>query len=237
VAINHNLNPWGRSSSDLDVQRTDLWYLDMSSVVTALGKTSDPAYQAFKPLWPKDSSETMWWTKSCSLPQQGVTPVTLNQGTGRQIFPSTDLDAGQVQLQCYLDTSSIGGSKVMATLMGWDTLRSTGHVDPYRPLPLLASASTQVTWTFDLTLLLMKGTLDGKSLDASGAWKLSRCWLESFQVSDFNQSSQGEPQTVSVMLQAGAIWPVDPATLGYTASAAQNGTQAGESSFDASNIA
>ena len=207
MAIAKQLNPWGRSGTGLDIQRQDLWMLDISPLTSAINdvRGSTP-YSKYANLYAYSSSETMLWIKSCELPAQGVSEEKFRVDTVIKNYPGKDLVGGDVRLTLYVDTSSAGGSKTIATILAWESLRSTGNYDKDGTIARLATATDKPKYIFDLKLSHLKGYEGASNFTVSQEWTLSKCWLESWQLSDYKMSSRGEYQTCNVTLQCGACW-------------------------------
>jgi len=223
MAVVKFLNTWGKSGGTIDLQRTDLYILDLSQVInylkdlgnSDLTPTWADAFNDLTPLWPTLNQETMYWAKSVSIPTQTTEAVVFKQDGVQNRMPGMDMPAGEMHVEFYMDSCSVGGSKVLATLLGWERLRSAGQFNRYMAAPLLRTADDQPQFMFNLAVVMLQGSIDGKTLEPGTCWQLYDCWLQEVQTGEFSYSNSGENQVIKATIQVSSVWPINANDLGY----------------------
>ena len=189
-------NLWGKVGSSLDIQRSDLWYLDLTDVTNKISKPS--SYGPGSSL-----IGSAWWAYEVTLPQRAFNTEQIRTGTISKVYPVEDLSCGTMTVKFRLDSSRAGGSKVFSLLSAWFTASDLGNV--YGNTPLLTSATQKPVYRADLRIVAMRGTAKAATdLNPAMSWKAYDCWVSSLTVSAFD-AEKTDLQYVEATVEVSAL--------------------------------
>jgi hypothetical protein len=171
-------NLWGSSASDsgLEPQRSDLWLVDMTSVVIGLNSQN-----AFSTLGlPKVSQFFPQFVQSVSIPEDRIKPEAVRRDSVPYQMPSWDDPLDPLKITFVVDTSDVeNGSKVLSVLKAWRTLARAGRgerSDVGTVLPL--NQNFRYDFVFPLRVALLRGSLSSpESLGAENTAQMNRVMI------------------------------------------------------------
>lgn len=211
-------NPWGQKQG-LDVQRADLWTVDLVHVCTHLSQLGSADSLP-------GNNDTIFYANAVSLPELKVNTQVYYRDTIPFNMPGFDDPVGPVRITFNLDTPTGGSSsKIYALLEQWRSLVRTGRgnfADENEPKSLNGTAINGVKYSpvfrFDIPLRYYRGVseLDQISLnddqDSSGTlipssiYNIKNGWLSSIQLSELSYSSGSTPATVTAQIYPEIIY-------------------------------
>lgn len=194
-------NPWG-STSDYEIQRSDLWYFDVSSVLTHL-QSLDDAYFSANALKKSDlptTDELIVMASKAALPAQKIKPLTVLQGSIPRQFPGyfEAPDTVRVDFIHAVDRS------LYTFLNMWRSLARAGiqgqSGEDVAPL-LLVTDNPKFQFTLYARLLGGANKASFPDLTSSSSYALNNCWLKGYQPAELNRSGTASVYTVTAQLQ------------------------------------
>lgn len=203
----NNANTWG-TAAGLDVQRTDLWYLDLSPVLRYLISLGAPllsvsgvSIESMPSVEVCNSCAAIW-----SPPATVVAADSYSAGgTVPRAFPGYAQALESSRISCRVDDSP-GVSKVDALFIAWRALVRTGRIGaPNEPAFLLQTASFKPVYKFDLTVQLLGGAESGTGNVTAGQYVLRGAWPVSKQHDAINRSQAAKNHGLTVTLSVDKI--------------------------------
>jgi hypothetical protein len=214
-------NPWGTSENSIDVQRSDLWRADLSSVLaivknpTGVSVDSSEEYHTLQQYLPDDTDK---FVQQITLPETAIQAFNVIQGTQKRHFPGYDDPLTATRVEFFHEvtgTESIKKSGIYALLKCWFLLGMAGQIRFNRTPLLLSSASSRPGFKADITVTFYSGAEDntvtddgvsGNVLDESAAYQLLGCWLSDLQYPELDSTRAGLA-LLTATLQVGSIIP------------------------------
>lgn len=211
-------NPWGVT---LEAQRSDLWYVNLDSVVREFSAAglfgADEVYGNF------NGGNTQFYALSVSLPEQKINSEIVRRDSRPYHMPSWDEPTGQIRMDFIHDVSSVAHpgvgrqSEIVKLLTVWRAVTRAGRgamstearysMSPEYSLPLSA-ANRASLHAFDIPIYLLAGAgVPGVSTETgvelsfdadvetlmqnATQYTLKNAWLSAFQPSQLSYSAAG----------------------------------------------
>ncbi len=233
-------NPWGRQSSNFtfEPQRSDLWVVDLTSVINSL---KDQSYAQtvddlelenllnFSSLVDQvmGIEDALFFATSVSISPATITPEQIMQHTVPYNVPGYDVPHDSVKIDFIHDiprkNSNMGLSKIYSLLQAWRMLVRTGRSTSTGEQTLvLNTAKDRPKYSFDIPVVLLRGlTRDEINVDSndtsimvSSVYHLKKCWLSSIQLSDLNRDT-ASIHKVSATIVPSSVIPIDANTIQF----------------------
>jgi hypothetical protein len=202
-------NPWGVVEG-FDVQRTDLWRLNLSSAVTYFSSLSDSVFAAVglrKQELP--SAETAaFHAIRCSLPVQKISQRKVIENTVPRAMPAYVEALDTVKVDFIHDTNS-GRSTIFTLLQIWRALTRMGRVGISESNLLFSSAKSRPQFRFDIKVELLNGSTSdedsGTGFAQGASYYLFRCWPIIVQQGTIDKGRGAQVHVISAQFQAEEI--------------------------------
>jgi hypothetical protein len=206
-------NPWG-AVEDFDIQRSDLWLLDISPIVRLVQKPQGVAltqeYVKYAN-YVSNAVDSNNFARKITLPESSISAFKVISGTQGTNMPGYDEPLSATRLDFFHETTGddaagIKSSSIYNLLVCWQLLAMAGQKRFNRiPLPL-AHARSKPTFTCDLTLTFLKGSEDGATLNSGSTYFLLDCWLSDLQLPDLDYAGS-DLALIAATIQIGSITP------------------------------
>lgn len=201
-------NPFG-SADGVDLQRKDLWSVNISTVSSFL-TTANAGF--FKEIGLQKeaviSQKLIDTVRLISLPPRKVATRRILRGSVPVNFPGLVEALEPIRLEVVhqvlgpFDTVS----RSYAIFKAWQSLARMGRSDSL--VAKLPAASSKPEFRFDVELALLKGSAEGiaddivsSSLDKSSRYFLKKCWVCGLQLGQIDRSAAAANHTFTVQLQ------------------------------------
>lgn len=204
-------NPWGVAGPGRDsfeVQRSDLWSVDLRKVYqglysTALGSVLNAS--------PDGSAQA----SSVAFPAVGVKKSEFNRGSRPYLMPMCDEPTGPVRIVFIVDSKGPGSSSsngdylsnVVTLFNLWRSAVRTGR----GPMSggdgdddaVMMDSNYLINYRFPIRVTLLRGGEDG--IVPSSRFELVDAWPESHQLSELSYAGSSSPVTLTTILNVSSI--------------------------------
>lgn len=201
--IKNPRNLWGSTTelSRLEVQRTDLWTLDLERAIRGLSDAG-----AFSLGFPSYELQLV----SVALPTLSVKADEFRRESRPIFMPSFDEAAGPVRVSFRVDSSGGGveaasySSNLIRFLFAWRSVVRSGRYpftkdEEFDEDENFTDDSYKIPYRYPLRLKFGRGSSDGTQLDAAQQFELRGAWLSSIQLDEVSYT--GIPQAVQAVCQ------------------------------------
>jgi hypothetical protein len=198
-------NPWGQQNGS-DIQRADLWQLDVKSVLDYLQSLSQDTFsdsnldQANLPT----VDELTVYAADAAFPVQRIKPISVIQNSIPRNFPGyfEALDSIRV------DFIHPDDEKLYTFLNMWRALARVGIVgNSGEEVSMMPSATYVPQFKFDILVRFITGSVAGVAMYGQ-TFTLNGCWLRGYQPAVVDRSSAGQVYKITAQLQADEIMPL-----------------------------
>lgn len=206
MRIKDQINPWGKS---LEPQRSDLWKLDFSQVMSGL------QIPTVSPLFPAH-----FYATKVNFPALHLKEVEVVENGVPVAYPDADQVCGEVRVEFIHDIGTgVGGisrSEIYTILEAWRSKIRAGRVgfsSESESIPVL-DTNFKSNYAFDIPFQFVKGagsvndriallssqTLEREEGDSSGVsdrmeigavYRMRKAWLSSFSLNEVSYGSGG----------------------------------------------
>lgn len=203
------VNIWGQQA-DVDIQRTDLWRLNLRTAISALDQLPSEAYAVLgltKQRLPTPEDASFYATR-VSLPVQKIEERHLIQSGSWRYVPgyAAALDTARVD---FIHDAHEVPSAIYTLLSAWRQLVRVGRTDRggLVTLPLL-TAESRPTFRFDIDVQLAQGDPNlAENFVYGTKYTLAKCWPSTIQQGSLDRSANAQIHTISVQFQVQEIIP------------------------------
>lgn len=188
-----------------DLQRKDLWQIDLTSVARYLSTTSVIGYV------PVDQNtltrvENLYTARSISIPPRRVKAREIVRGSKPQNFPGLlePLEPVRVEVTHEALPSGEYVSPSYGLFYAWRELARAGRSDSNdggAPDVALDPVNFKPVYRFDVIVRMLTGVQDGSNLAAGAEYRLKSCWVRSLQLGQIDKAGAGTPHMFTAQLQ------------------------------------
>jgi hypothetical protein len=196
-------NPWGTTGNQ-DVQRSDLWLVDLQPAITYFDSQSDSFFSKLgldKDLL-LDKDNANFYATRVTLPVHKINSVKVLQGTVPRNFPGYFEAVDTVRIDFRHDSGNMQ-SPLVVLLQAWRALTRSGRVGSNNePYVLLDSATSKPSFQFEIKITLLNGGTDsGDDIVAGDSYRLIDCWPRIIQQNRLDRSTAAQQHLISVQFQ------------------------------------
>ncbi len=194
-------NAWS-TANDLEVQRQDLWHIDLAQPAAALNRLLGAQQSA-------TAQSINACTAALSFPTQEIEGGTFMSGATPGQMPGRVKSLDVVRLDILLDRRSVRDAHVLAFFVNWRNLARVGREGSGRWALPLPDASSVITHAFDIQVRL-EGGIDPNGAPVSklpigATYTLVGAWVKGLQHNAIDRTAQAAAHTYSVLLQVNQI--------------------------------
>ena len=186
-------NPWGQAA-DNQVQRSDLFVLDLASVINGLKDSNNSQVTSSHPLYYNLPSPDFSWifATQVTMPTAKKDKVEISYNSVSRTHPTYILPPDGMKVEFRVENSGDStASQIEALIVCWRYLIRAGRPTPYGgPNAPLPRATFVPKYKFDLPVYSIDGQATYNSKDEypkSHIWTINEAWPINHSVSSFSQ--------------------------------------------------